>query len=58
MMPLGLIWQRSDNGNNFYTFGGDLNVRVPLGRQAGVGVLASVPAYGSCSFTGTLLINS
>ena len=57
-MPLDLLWQRTAGGSHYYTLGGELNVRVPLGRQAEVGVLASSTPYGSCSFTGTLLITT
>ena len=57
-MPLGLIWKRSSGGTNYFTLGGEVNVRVPLGRQARVAMLIGGTPYGSCSFTGTLLIYS
>ena len=54
-MLLGLIWKRSFGGTNYFTLGGEVNVRVPLGRQARVVMLVGGTPYGNCSVTGTLL---
>ncbi len=55
-MPLELLWQRTSLSQHFYTLGGEVNVRVPLGRQFEIFLLATGgTAYGSCSATGTLL---
>ena len=57
-MPLNLVWKRSFSNVNIITLGGEVNVRVPLGRQAQVQMLVEGAPIGSCSFTGTLLISS
>lgn len=58
-MPFGGLWKRTGLGLNLYTLSGEMNVRVPLGRQFEVYMLAANgTAYGSCSVTGTLLIQS
>jgi len=57
-MPLGLNWQRSFGSADYFTLGGEMNVRVPLGGQARVVILVGGATYGSCTVTGTLLINT
>ena len=57
-MPLSLVWKVSAFNQISFTVGGEVNVRVPVGGQAQVGIVVSGAPNGSCSFTGTLLITS
>ena len=57
-IPLGLAWQREFLGANVFTFSAETNMRVPVGRQAQVVVMAGGSPVGSCSITGTKLTNN
>ena len=57
-MPLDLLWKATSGNLNIFTMGGEVNVRVPLGKQAQIGIVAGGSPIGTCSITGTLLINS
>ena len=52
--PLPLQWERSTTGGQSYTFGGDLNLRVPLGKQLSVTFFVVAPVGGYCTASGTL----
>ena len=56
--PLGLQWERPSIGTTGYTLGGEVNIRVPYGKQVVVEALISGSPAGTCSITGTLYIQS
>lgn len=56
--PMGLEWQRESGGVNYFTFGADLNMRIPAGRDAQFVFISNAPVYGTCSLTGTRYTSS
>jgi hypothetical protein len=55
---LPLQWQRRSGATKIYTFGGDVNIRIPFGKRGSVIVLGDAEPEGTCAITGTLYINN
>jgi hypothetical protein len=59
IIPLDLQWQRSHGATKGYTFGAEMSMRVPLGKQFTALInYDGVNPTGFCSFTGIRITNN
>jgi len=57
--PLPVIWERDVLGQNAFMVGGEVDIRVPYGKQVAVFLLVGGSSPGGfCSITGTLYTQS